>query len=48
VLLAEDVVKHDHHEGDDQPQRHILIERVQNRLPPNPDKPETNSKFEKI
>jgi hypothetical protein len=35
VLLAEEVVEHDHHQGDDQPERQVFVERVQRRLPPN-------------
>jgi hypothetical protein len=35
MLLIEQIVKHDHHEGDDQPERQILVKRVQKRLPPD-------------
>jgi hypothetical protein len=29
MLLAEQIVEHDHHERDDQPQGQVFVERVQ-------------------
>jgi hypothetical protein len=33
MLLIEEVIEHDHHQGDDQPQRQILVKRIQNFTP---------------
>jgi hypothetical protein len=34
LLLIEQIVEHDHHQGDDQPQGQVFVKWVQKRFPP--------------